>query len=140
MCDEDEGGSAVRLPGRFIPSLGPGRSPPWVARAPGFAMKKKAIFSLFGPLPAPLAADLVMSEKSALSLENSWGRLRDSAKERCRFALRLSALAKASRWSRGKISDLGFQVFPKHAKVELMEIDSLVISWKTKLIREGSIR
>jgi hypothetical protein len=53
-----------------------------VARAPGFAMKKKAIFSLFGPLPAPLAADLVMSEKSALSLEKSWGCWRDSAKER----------------------------------------------------------
>jgi hypothetical protein len=41
---------------------------------------------------------------------------------------------------RGKISALGFQVFPKHMQVELMEIDSLVMSWKTKLIREGSIR
>jgi hypothetical protein len=108
--------------------------------APGFAMNKKTIFSLFDPLLAPLAVDFVISEKSALSLENSWGRLRDSAKERCRFALRLSAPATASRWSRGKISDLGFQVFPKHVQVELMEIDSLVMSWKTKLIKEGSIR
>jgi hypothetical protein len=44
-------------------------------------MNKKTIFSLFGPLPAPLAVDFVISEKSALSFENSWSYLGDSATE-----------------------------------------------------------
>jgi hypothetical protein len=42
--------------------------------------------------------------------------------------------------SRREISDLGFQVFPKRVQVEVMEIVSLVMSQKTKLIRKGSMR